>query len=187
METLTALTSRTSAARFGETGPNEAELANIFEAAQRAPDHGRLRPWRFIVIEGEARQKFGELLAASLQRREASASEQTLDAEKKKAFRAPVIVVVAAEVQHNPKVPEIEQVLAAGAAAQNILLAAHALGLGATWKTGGAAYDASVNTALGLAPTAQIVGFIYIGSVAVPGRLPPEERSDVIRHWLPSL
>jgi nitroreductase len=132
-------------------GPNEAELSGMLEAAQRAPDHRRLKPWRFVIVEGEARQKFGELLAASLRRREPAASEQTLEVERMKAFRAPVIVVVAAEVQHHPKIPEIEQVLAAAAAAQNILLAAHSLGLGATWKTGGAAYDESVKTAFGLA------------------------------------
>jgi nitroreductase len=180
---MTALTSRTSTARFGETGPSEAQLADILEAAQRAPDHGRLRPWRFVIVEGEARQKFGELLATSLRRREPAASEQTLEAEQKKAFRAPMIVVVAAEVQQHPKIPEIEQVLAAGAAAQNILLAAHALGFGATWKTGGAAYDASIKSALGFSPKSQVVAFIYIGSVAVPGRFPPEDRSNVIRHW----
>ncbi|MGH7121123.1 MAG: nitroreductase family protein [Gemmataceae bacterium] len=183
MDALTVLMTRTSAAKLSEPGPEPKDIEKMLGAALRAPDHGRLHPWRFVLIEGDARKGFGELLAQSLLSREPSASEQKLEAERNKALRAPLIIAVAAEVKANPKVPETEQILAVAAAAQNILLAAHALGFGANWKTGAAAYDQAVKTALGLAPGAQLVGFLYIGSVAVQGRQMESALSDYVSHW----
>jgi len=129
----------------------------------RAPDHGRLRPWRFMLIEGNQRRKFGDLLAASASRRVPGLSEGDLQRELDKAQRAPLIIVVACRIVPGTKVPAIEQILAAGAAAQNILLALHALGYAAAWKTGEAAYDTEVKRALGFAADDHLVGFIYTG------------------------
>jgi nitroreductase len=164
MQAIDALLKRRSAKSLVEPAPDEGALELIFEAAARAPDHGRLRPWRFIVIGGAARGRFGDLLAEHLRRTHPSTAEETLQRERQKAFRAPLIVVVAAICNPSSKVPVIEQVLAAGAAAQNIMLASFALGFGAMWKTGGPAYDEQVKSALGLAPKDAIVGFLYLGT-----------------------
>src|SRR4051812_24829474 len=152
MDALELLHTRQSAAKLQEPGPDDMELADIFRSAVSAPDHGRLRPWRFVVIREEARERFGEVMAAALKARRPDTPPEMLNRERAKPLRAPLIVVVAARVQPG-KIPEIEQVMAVGAAAQNIMLAAHALGFGAMWRTGDLAYDATVKTSLGLEAT----------------------------------
>jgi nitroreductase len=170
MEALENLMSRRSPARLAEPAPSAEALSRAMAAAVRAPDHGKLRPWRFLVIDSGERVAFGEVLARSLRRQQPDASEEMLAREREKAFRAPAIVVAVARIQpKHPKIPEVEQLLAAGAATQNFWLALHAQGYGAMWKTGGAAYDAEVKRELGLAETDQIVGFMYVGSIAAPG------------------
>ena len=141
MDAIEALVTRSSAKTYGESPPTQEHLATVLQAAVRAPDHGRLRPWRFMLIEGNQRRQFGELLAASARRRIPGLSDWRPARERDKALRAPLIIVVACRVVAGTKVPAIEQILAAGAAAQNILLALHTLGYVAAWKTGEAAYD----------------------------------------------
>jgi nitroreductase len=174
MDALEALTSRQSAKTCGNTPPSREHLALVLQAAVRAPDHGRLRPWRFMVIEGPRRQKLGELLAASALRRVPALSEGDLQRERDKALRAPMIIIVVCRAVPGTKVPTIEQILAAGAATQNILLALHALGYAAAWKTGEAAYDTELKKALGLAADDHLVGFVYTGggegATFAPGR-----------------
>ncbi len=164
MDALDLLLKRESAAKLSEPGPTQAQLELMLQAAVRAPDHGRLRPWAFVVVPADRRERFGEIMAQSLQRRKPDASPEMVQREKQKALRAPTILVVAARPKSTERIPEIEQVLSAGAAAQNIMLAAYALGFGAMWRTGDAAYDDGVKTALGLMPSDKIVGFIYLGT-----------------------
>jgi nitroreductase len=166
MDSLEALTTRATAKTYGDTAPTKEHLATVLEAAVRAPDHGRLRPWRFMLIEGDQRRQFGEMLAASARRRVPGLSDGDLQRERDKALRAPLIIVVACRIVPGTKVPAIEQILAAGAAAQNILLALHSLGYVAAWKTGEAAYDTEVKKALGFAADDHLVGFIYTGGGA---------------------
>ncbi len=166
MDALECLLSRTSAPTLSTPGPNRADLDTMLQAAVRAPDHGRLRPWRFVIIPEEQRTRFGAVLADSLHRREPSASPEALQRESGKAMRAPVIVVVAAHAARGHKIPVVEQLAATAAAAENIMLAAHALGFGAVWKTGAPAYDPSVRQALGLDGEDEIVGFLYLGTRA---------------------
>jgi nitroreductase len=166
MDLIEGLNSRATAKTYGDTAPSRDQLAQVLQAAVRAPDHGRLRPWRFMIIEGEQRRRFGELLAASARRRMPSLSDGDLKRERDKAMRAPMIIVTACRVMPGTKVPEIEQILAAGAATQNILLALHALGYAAAWKTGEAAYDSAVKASLGFAADDHIVGFVYTGGGA---------------------
>lgn len=170
MELLEGIQSRTSPLKLTSPGPTEAHLQQILRAATRAPDHGRLRPWRFLVIEGAAREKLGEAMANCLRARVPNAPQEHLDAEKGKAMRAPTIVVVGAKITKG-KIPEIEQIGAANAAVQNLLLAAHGLGYGAMWKTGAAAYDANVKALVGLAPEDHIVALVYLGTILTPGPL----------------
>ena len=164
MDALELLLGRDSALRLEEPGPDAAALDTIFRSALRAPDHGRLRPWRVVLIAPERRERFGEVLAGSLKRREPNAPPESLARERAKALRAPVIIIVAAQLKPSDKFPEVEQIVSAGAAAQNMMLAAHALGFGAMWRTGAPAYDASVKHALGLAVNDAIIGFLYIGT-----------------------
>jgi len=174
MDTIEALTTRSSAKSYGDMTPTQDHVATILEAAVRAPDHGRLRPWRFMLIEGNHRKKFGDILAASAMRRNPALSAGDLQREHDKAQRAPLIILVACRVVPGTKVPVIEQILAAGAAAQNILLGLHNFGYAAAWKTGDAAYDPEVKKSLGLAVDDHIVGFIYtgggLGALFAPGK-----------------
>lgn len=170
MDLLEGIQSRTSPLKLAAPAPNAAQLEQIIRAGTRAPDHGRLRPWRFTVLEGAAREKLGEAMANSLRTRVPSSTQEHLDAEKGKAMRAPVVILVGAKISKG-KIPEIEQVCAAAAAVQNMLLAAQALGFGAQWKTGAAAYDAGVKALCGLAPEDHIVAIVYLGTVTSPGPL----------------
>ena len=184
MDALEVLAGRVSPHQLGEPGPSAEQIDRILAAGERAPDHGLLRPWRFILVQGGGRERFGDLLAASLKRREPSTPEDKLASERKKALRAPLIVIVAAAAREHPKIPVVEQIVAAGAAAQNVMLAAHGLGFGAFWRTGAPAYDGELKTALGLAPADTIVGFLYIGSIVAPGKLRPEPDAASRRRTL---
>ena len=164
MQAIDALLTRRSARTLTEPAPDDAALDLILSSATRAPDHGRLRPWRFVVIRGSARTRFGELLAQHLQRAQPQASLEALERERLKALRAPLIVAVAAHCNSAVKIPVIEQMLSAGAAAHAMMLAAAALGFEAMWKTGGAAYDAAVVAQLGLTSADAVVGFLYFGT-----------------------
>jgi nitroreductase len=164
-----------------DPGPDERMLAEILAAGASAPDHGRLRPWRFIVIRGPARVRLGEVFADALWRRQPDAPAAALEQERARPLRAPLLVAVAARLDpQHPKIPEIEQILSTAAAAQNILIAAHAQGFGAKWLTGANAYDEHVKGALGLLPSDRLLGFIHLGSVE--GSPPAVPHADPRAH-----
>jgi nitroreductase len=184
MDALDLMLSRESALKLESPGPSAGELDRIFDSAVRAPDHGRLRPWQFVVIGEGQRTAFGALMADSLRRRDPTVSDAELQRERDKAFRAPVIVVVGAKIRKGHKIPEIEQLASASAAAQTIMLAAPALGYGAVWKTGAPAYDPTVKTALGLNEDDDIIGFLYIGTRAGGSSpIPRPEARDFVTNW----
>jgi nitroreductase len=183
MSALELLLTRSSAVKLEPPAPSDAERQTIFAAAMRAPDHGRLRPWRFLTIEGAALDRLGELFAASLKRTQPAAPAEALARERAKAQRAPLVIVVVARIRTDKAIPEIEQVLSSGAAAQNIMLAAHALGYGAMWKTGGAAYEDAFKSALGLAPSDRIVGFLYLGTRVPGATAPPPDPAGFVTAW----
>ena len=178
------LLSRVSVGDLSDPGPSDADLRLILESAVRAPDHGKLRPWRFFVIRGEARSKLADLFAASLLRREPNALRAQIEKERGKSLRSPVTIAVVARVVEGLKIPVIEQVLSAGAAAMNILNAAHALGFGAKWVTGANCYDAHFRTAFGLQPDDRLLGFIHLGTttVAAPATTRPDP-SEFVTEW----
>jgi nitroreductase len=173
---LDTLLSRVSVKALGDPGPDDATLRLIFEAAVRAPDHGRLRPWRFFVVRGGARERLSELFAIAARRRDASISEAQLEKERGKPRRAPVTIVVVAKIVPSQKIPEIEQVLSTAGAAMNILNAVHALGFGAQWVTGENCYDPEFRAAMGLDETHRLIGFIHVGTPL--GNLPPMDRPN---------
>ncbi len=165
MELLTAIDTRSSAARLAQPAPTSAELARILEAAGRAPDHGRLRPWKFIVLEGDLREKFAAAAAAAKRLRLPAMTDEQFAAEREKITRSPAVVVVGCAVQRaQTKIPEIEQVIAVAAAVQNLFLAAHDLGYGVMWKTGAAAYDSGVKGVVGLTAEDHIIGIMHLGT-----------------------
>jgi nitroreductase len=184
MDALDLLLTRESALKLDAPGPSEADLDTMFQSAVRAPDHGRLRPWRFVVIEAGKRERLGEVMADAMRRRDPNIGEDMLTRERAKPMRAPTIVVAAAHVQKGHRIMECEQIAAAAAAAQNIMLAAHALGYGAMWKTGDPAYDPDVKTALGLEPDDEIMGFLYLGTNAGTSSPAPRPAArDQVTVW----
>jgi nitroreductase len=136
----------------------------ILHAASRAPDHGRLKPWKLIVLEGSNREPFAAAAAQAKRRRTPALTDEQVAADRDKILRSPTLIVAGCSVRAHPKVPEIEQVIATGAAVENLFLAAHGLGYGVMWKTGAAAYDPEVKSTLGLDPADHIVGIIHLGT-----------------------
>ncbi|MFD2204034.1 nitroreductase family protein [Kiloniella antarctica] len=168
-----------------EPAPSKNDIDFMLQAAVTAPDHGWLRPWRFIVIEGEARKKLSNLFVEALKVRNPDATTEQLEKEGSRPLLAPLVIVVCSVMtDEKPGVPQNERVLSAGAAAQNILLAAHERDYGAIWLTGNAAYDPTVKAGLGLAENMNVVGFLYIGSVEreVKERKRPDPAEYTI-HW----
>jgi nitroreductase len=157
------LTRRSGSAKaMGGPGPSPAQLELILRAGARAPDHGKLFPWRFIMFEGEARSRFGALLGA-IKQSEGERAKQ-VDEERARFLRAPVVIGVVSVVQEGIKIPVWEQELSAGAVCQNILIAAHALGFVGNWLTEWYAFHPVVKQRMGLKAGERIAGFIYIGT-----------------------
>lgn len=178
------LRTRFSALKLGGPAPSTQAVHAMLESAARAPDHGRLQPWRLILIEGDARLDFGKVLGEALSRRNPLANEQALAREREKALRAPLIIVVATRFDRSAKIPITEQTLSAGCAAHSIMLAACAQGLGAMWRTGESAYDNEVKSALNIDPDDLIVGFIYVGTDSGGPVTRPERASrEFVQHW----
>lgn len=169
MDFFEVLDGRASALRLGEPGPTAAQLDRLLSAGVCAPDHGRLSPWRFLVLEGDARHVLGRAMVDSFLRGRPAASPVEIRREHDKVLRAPTIVVVSAAVIPHPKAPPLEQIEAVAAGCHAMMLAAQALGIGAMWKTGAPAEDAEVKATLGLQPNEVVVGFLYFGAVVTPG------------------
>jgi nitroreductase len=155
------------AAALGAPGPSAGEIDTLLTIACRVPDHGKLTPWRFIVFEGDARLAAGAAIAAAFRVKYPEAKAEQVEFERNRLAQAPLVVAVVSRAAPHVKIPEWEQVLSAGAAAMNLVLAAHALGYGANWITGWYAYDRGVLDALGLAPHERVAGFIHIGTPSV--------------------
>jgi len=181
---IATLLSRASVKFVGEPGPADADLGTIFAAAVRAPDHGKLRPWRFFVVRGDARRQLSDLFVAGAKRREPGATEAQIEKEREKPLRAPVTIAVVARIVAGHKIPEIEQALSAGAAAMNILNAVHALGFAAKWVTGANCYDPEFKREFGLDITDQLIGFIHIGTpLETPAPAERPDSADFVVEW----
>lgn len=175
----------TPAGLLVEPAPSDDEIANLLQTAMRAPDHGALRPWRFLIIREDRRRDLGDIFATALARREPGAVPEEIEKARGKPMRAPLVLAVWADiVENHPKVPPIEQVVSTGAAAQNLLNALHACGYHAIWVTGAPCYDENVKGPLGLAPKDVLVGFIHIGTAkgATPVKKRPDP-ADFLQNW----
>jgi nitroreductase len=166
-------------------GPTPDELETMLKIASRVPDHKKLAPWRFIIIEGEARAKLGDVIAEVCKAEEKEPpSEVRLSMERGRLTRAPLVIAVVSHVTLHRSAPEWEQILSAGAACFALCLAANAMGYGTSWITEWIAYNARIRAALGLDEGERIAGFVYIGTPAER----PEERerpklSDIVTRW----
>lgn len=189
MDALEALLTRESVSAKNLTAPppSAEELRLAYQAALRAPDHGAIRPWRILEIEGEGLQRLAQLYYDSAKRADPAADPAVWETARDKALRSPLLIAVAAVVREDhPKVPVVEQVISAGCAAQVILTALHAQGYGAVLVTGPRAYDPEIKKALGLGDKDTIVGFIHVGTPAAD--LPPSAKSrpaveDYVVRW----
>ncbi len=164
-ETLALMARRRSTkfAHLGGPGPNAAQLETLLRLAARAPDHGKLGPWRFLVIEGEGRARAGEALADAI-KDDAGVTPERLQMERARFLQAPLCVAVISNAQPHPKIPEWEQILSAAAVAYGLLIGAHAMGFAGCWLTEWIAYDARARAVLGLADHERIAGLVFIGT-----------------------
>jgi nitroreductase len=164
-------------------GPSDAQLREMLEAAIRVPDHGKLAPWRFIVVGADQRDRLGELLTNAYRAEKPEAGRLEIEAMVQFAHQAPALVVVLSAPVTGSKIPLWEQELSAGAACMNLLTAIHAHGFTGGWLTGWPSYSETVRGAFGDA-TMKIAGFVFIGTPARPlEERPRPVYQDVVSHW----
>lgn len=187
-DALTTLNARRSvpARQLGEPGPDAAQLEQMLRAAVRVPDHGKLTPWRMILLQGEAKLRFGEQLADLAESKDPGLPDSKRRKNRERYTFAPLVVAVVCSPDTGSSVPEVEQLLSAGCVCHTLLQAAQALGFGAQWLTGWAAYDTDVYRLLGLAAHERVVGFVHVGTprLEAPERDRPEP-ADRVSTWTP--
>lgn len=169
---LEGLQTKVSHPRLEVPAPNANELANCYQAAFRSPDHAYLRPWRFIECREQEREQLGQLFVDALGR-EQSLSEAQLKKLANAPLRAPLVLICYAEISEHEKVPEIEQLLAAGCAVNNFSLALYAQGYGSVWRTGDPAHSLAVHQALNLSKHQTIIGYLYVGTPSTEDKALP--------------
>jgi nitroreductase len=186
MDALDLLKTRksVSTAFLASPGPDAAQLDEILTIASRVPDHGKLAPWRFIVFEGDARARAGDALAALYRKKHPDAEATKIEEERTRFTHAPVVVGVVSRAAPHVKIPEFEQLLAAGNATMMMILAAHAMGFTAQWVTGWITYDPDAARLLGIAPDERFVGFVHIGTSTVPYQDRPRPNlANLVSRW----
>ena len=167
-------------------GPGTEELETLLTIASRVPDHGKLTPWRFLIFQGAARDAAGDTIAAVFKANNPQASDDQIAFERSRLARAPLVIAVISRAGPHVKIPLWEQQLSSGAAAMNLVIAAHALGYAASWLTEWYAYDRAVLDALGLEPNERIAGFVHIGTAEkAPEDRPRPALDQVASHYGP--
>jgi nitroreductase len=168
-----------------DPGPSPEQIHAAIDAALSAPDHGMLRPWRFVLIRGEARARLAELFVGRMLERDPATPPAKLEKARRMPTSAPLVIAAGARIVAQHKIPELEQLLASAAGIMNLLNVFHAQGYGAIWLTGGNAYDPQIAAALGFGAQERCLGFVYVGSTAsaqAPAARRPE-RNAFIRDW----
>ena len=182
MDALSLLLQRQSIAQLQEPAPCGVALEQILQAGLRAPDHGALHPWLFLLAQGEGRQRLGELLAEVALARDMP--PDAVEKARKAPLRAPLVITVVARIQPHDKVPPLEQQLSAGCAVMAMQMAAQAQGFGGIWRSGWFIFDRLIHQALGLHESDQIVGFLYLGTPATTPKPPRSLASDAFIRYL---
>ncbi|WP_439133677.1 nitroreductase family protein [Pseudomaricurvus sp.] len=184
MEATELLLNRVSCGKLTEPAPTAEQREVMYRAALRAADHGNLQPWRFLEVEGEGLERLGELYAKAALQDDPNLSDVQRERFRKMPLRAPLVIVAIAKKIEHPKVPHIEQILATGAAAQNLINGAFAVGVGAYWRSGAMAEHPEVKQGLGLEEGEQIIGFIYLGTRSAPLKTAPKpDPADFFHPW----
>jgi nitroreductase len=175
----------TPAMQLGEPGPDPAQLRQLLEAAIRVPDHGKLVPWRLIVLQEPDKPAYVERLAELRARTNPQTPAPKLEKDRQRFNASPVVIAVVARVEEDhPKIPAQEQLLSAGCVAYNLLLGAQSMGFGAQWLTGWSAYNREAGELLGLRRNERLIAYIHIGTVQ--GASPERERplaEEVVSTW----
>lgn len=182
MDIFDAIYGRLSVGKVKPDEVSKETIQKLLSAAVQAPNHYKVRPWRFAVLTGDARERLGEVMANSLKNEHPEYPPAAFDKERNKPMRSPVLIAVGVDKPIEDKVIEVENICAAAAAVENLLLAAHAEGLGAKWRTGSPAEDPAVKQFLGFEPDQHLIGFIYIGypeTVTEPKKRPSFEDRTV--------
>jgi nitroreductase len=184
MDTLNAIQTRQSVTALKSDPVPRKVVEKLLSAAVQAPNHYKVRPWRFVVLTGKGRERLGEVMAQSLQEKHPEYPPEAFEKQRTKPLRSPLLIAVGVDKPSEEKVIEIENVCAVAAAVENLLLAAHAEGLGAKWRTGDAAYDPRVKRFLGFEADQHLIGFLYIGypEAAFPAPNRPSFKDHVV--WI---
>lgn len=185
MDALAALHNRVSVPRLVGPAPSQQQQQALFKAALRAPDHAWLRPWRFLVVEGQGLDALGKVFLAAALADTGDLEQEALERIQALPQRAPMIIVAISCHRPHEKVPVIEQDLSCAAAVSNMLVAAHAMGIGAVWRTGWLAYHQAVREGLGLAEHEQLIAFLYVGQPAGNLKAVPELLPDAFFQGWP--
>ena len=182
MDALNLLLNRHSCARLTTPAPSGEALDNILKSGLRAPDHGTLTPWQFILFEGEGRERLGTLLGDAARLR--GDDDDSISKSEQAPLRAPLVVAVASRFQDHPKVPKLEQELSAGCALMAMQMAAQAQGFNGIWRSGWFIFDEHIRQGLGLGEQDQLVGFLYLGTPQLEARKLRElPLADFVRHF----
>jgi nitroreductase len=172
MDALENIFTRHSISKLRPDPVSKQLIEKLLAAAVQAPNHYKVRPWRFVVLQGAARERLGAVFAEAAHKKQPDFPIEIFEKERTKPLRAPVLIAVGVDLPEDPRVVEMENICAAAAAAENLLLAAHALGLAGMWRTGSSAYQDEVKEFLGFTPQQHLIAFLYIGYPAVE---PPTE------------
>ncbi len=183
MDALELLVNRTSSPMLQAPAPTQEQLDLMLRAAARAPDHGSLRPYRFLKVEAEGLNALGELFLQASLADDPDLPEGQISKLRNMPLRAPLILVAIAVTQEHPKVPKSEQIITAGCAAQAVIQAASAQGVGAMWRSGALAFNPRVAEGLGLADNEEIIGFVYLGAVVKEKPVPAVDAATLISDW----
>ncbi|CNJ31202.1 NAD(P)H nitroreductase [Yersinia aldovae] len=183
MDALELLLNRRSASRLAAPAPVGEALGHIIHAGMRAPDHGTLQPWRFVLIENDGLERFSQLLQKAVQHD--GADDAVLEKAKNAPFRAPLIITVIAHITENGKVPNWEQVVSAGCAVQAMQMAALAQGFNGIWRTGSWTHHPVVRQGFACREQDEIVGFLYLGTPLLKSstKVTPPDYSTFVRHF----
>lgn len=184
MDTIEAIRTRRMIPKVSDEAPSREEIGELLDLAVRAPDHHLTQPWRFRVLAGEARERLAEAMAAETAETRGGSMDDALLEARRKVSRAPVIIVCTCVPDERPEVVEQEEVAAVAMAIQNLLLAAHAKGLGAFLRTGTVAYHPEAKRRLGLGPNERVVGFVYLGYPAGDRTLTERDPAATKTEWI---
>lgn len=185
-DAMAAVCSRVSVGDLTEPAPSLQQREQIFRAALRAPDHGQLRPWRFLWVEGDDRLRVGKIIAEVEAQCYGAQSEAQQKKSANRLLRAPLVLLIVARIVEHTKVPEVEQIMSTAAAVQNMLIAAHALGVGAMWRSGVVTYEPLLAEKLGLQNNERLLGFLYLGTPSGASKSVPTLEIDAFfSAWKP--